>query len=147
MADTNQASTRWLARPIHSGPRTSSPRLNKETTPRSVATGGISSGVNANPLALLAPILMDTEILILDQPTHLVDDEAEQLNQEHLPRVTTDRTSFLMIHRLSIFRSADRILVLEDGITAEGGTPEQLMRAGGITGRSGMRTTVRGYRR
>ena len=85
------------------------------------------SGGQRQRVAIARAILADPKILILDEATSSLDTESEALIQEGLQRLREGRTTFVIAHRLSTIRSADQILVLEDGQIAERGTHEELM--------------------
>ncbi len=72
-------------------------------------------------------ILADPRIFVLDEATSSVDTETEQLVQHAIVQVLKDRTSFVIAHRLSTVRSADRILVVSGGRIIEDGTHRELM--------------------
>ena len=76
-------------------------------------------------------ILSNPRIFILDEATSSVDTETEVMIQQAISQVLTGRTSFIIAHRLSTVRSADRILVIEDGKIKEQGTHQQLLRMKG----------------
>ena len=76
-------------------------------------------------------ILSNPRIFILDEATSSVDTETEVMIQQAISQVLTGRTSFIIAHRLSTVRSADRILVIEDGKIKEQGTHQQLLRIKG----------------
>jgi ATP-binding cassette subfamily B protein/subfamily B ATP-binding cassette protein MsbA len=78
-------------------------------------------------LTIARAILRDAPILILDEPTSALDAETEALLMASLERLLRGRTSFVIAHRLSTVRSADRILVLRDGDIAEVGTYDELV--------------------
>ena len=72
-------------------------------------------------------ILQSPAIFVLDEATSSVDTETEQLIQRAIQTVLAGRTSFIIAHRLSTIRSADRILVIQDGRIIEDGTHRQLI--------------------
>ena len=76
-------------------------------------------------------ILADPRIFVLDEATSSIDTEAEQLIQSAIQTVLEGRTSFIVAHRLSTIRSADKILVIRDGCITEAGTHEELLALGG----------------
>ena len=76
-------------------------------------------------------ILSDPRIFILDEATSSVDTETEVIIQNAISEVLKGRTSFIIAHRLSTVRSADRILVIEDGAIKEMGTHRELLRLRG----------------
>jgi len=78
-------------------------------------------------LTIARAILKDPQILILDEATSSVDTHLEKMLQEAMHRVMEGRTSFVIAHRLSTIRSADLILVINDGDIVEQGTHEELM--------------------
>jgi ATP-binding cassette subfamily B protein len=73
-------------------------------------------------------ILRAPQLLIMDEATSSVDTETEQQIQQGLAHVLSGRTSFVIAHRLSTVRAADRILVIEKGQIVEQGTHRELMR-------------------
>ncbi len=72
-------------------------------------------------------ILTNPSIFVLDEATSSVDTETEQLIQNAIQTVLSGRTSFIIAHRLSTIRSADRILLIQDGKIIEDGTHRQLI--------------------
>ncbi len=76
-------------------------------------------------------ILADPRIFVLDEATSSIDTEAEQLIQSAIQTVLEGRTSFIVAHRLSTIRSADKILVIRGGRITEAGTHEELLALGG----------------
>jgi ABC-type multidrug transport system fused ATPase/permease subunit len=76
--------------------------------------------------------LKDAPILILDAPTSAVDSATEQQLLDALTTLMRGRTTFLIAHRLSTVRHADRILVLDDGRIAERGTHDELLGRRGL---------------
>ncbi|MFZ2445510.1 MAG: ABC transporter ATP-binding protein [Syntrophobacteraceae bacterium] len=82
-------------------------------------------------ITIARAILRDAPILILDEPTSSVDAETEALIMEGLDQLTTGRTTFIIAHRLSTVRKADRIIVLRNGEIIEQGPFNELIAAGG----------------
>ncbi|MBR0293132.1 MAG: ABC transporter ATP-binding protein, partial [Acidaminococcaceae bacterium] len=68
----------------------------------------------------------------LDEATSSLDTATEKIVQQSLENLSENRTTITIAHRLSTIVNADRIFVLQDGIVAEAGTHEQLMRKNGI---------------
>ena len=66
-------------------------------------------------------------MLILDEATSSLDSESEEMIQDGLRALRSGRTTFVIAHRLSTIRSADQILVLEDGEIVERGTHDELL--------------------
>src|ERR1051325_7077313 len=89
------------------------------------------SGGQRQRIAIARAILADPKLLILDEATSSLDSESEALIQDGLRQLRRGRTTFVIAHRLSTIRSADQILVLEDGEIVERGTHEELLEADG----------------
>jgi ATP-binding cassette subfamily B protein len=83
-------------------------------------------------LSIARALLKNPPILLLDEATASVDTETERLIQQALERLMVNRTSFVIAHRLSTVRHADRIYVLDHGQVTEQGTHEELLVNGGI---------------
>jgi ATP-binding cassette subfamily B protein len=90
------------------------------------------SGGQRQRLAIARAILKNPPILILDEATSAVDNETEAAIQRSLERVTKDRTTIAIAHRLSTVRNADCIYVMERGQLVEQGRHEQLLQQQGI---------------
>ena len=90
------------------------------------------SGGQRQRVSIARTLLMDPPILILDDSTSSVDMATEDLIRKALAEVMRNRTTFVIAHRISSMRTADIILVLEDGEIAEMGTHEQLATKQGL---------------
>jgi subfamily B ATP-binding cassette protein MsbA len=85
------------------------------------------SGGERQRIAIARAILKNAPILILDEATSALDSESESLVQSALQNLMTGRTVFVIAHRLSTVRRADRIVVLENGTISDIGAHEELM--------------------
>lgn len=90
------------------------------------------SGGQRQRLTIARAILRDPAILVLDEATSAVDNETEAAIQRSLARVSADRTTIVIAHRLSTVRHAHRIHVLEAGQVIERGTHDELVDHGGL---------------
>jgi subfamily B ATP-binding cassette protein MsbA len=86
------------------------------------------SGGERQRIAIARALLKDAPILILDEATSALDSESEALVQSALHNLMSGRTVFVIAHRLSTVRRADRIVVIENGAIADMGAHEDLMR-------------------
>ena len=86
-------------------------------------------------ISIARALLKDAPILILDEATASVDTATERLIQEALKRLMSNRTSFVIAHRLGTIRDADLIVVLKDGRIVERGPHSELLTANGLYAR------------
>ena len=98
-----------------------------------VGEGGATlSGGERQRLAIARAFLKDAPILVLDEPTASVDARTEALLLDALARLARGRTTFVIAHRLSTVRTADRIVVLDGGRIVETGRHAELLARGGL---------------
>lgn len=90
------------------------------------------SGGEKQRISIARAILHDPKILILDEATSSVGAQTEKKIQEAVARLVKGRTTFAIAHRLSTLRSADRLVILDDGKIAEVGSHEELMEHQGL---------------
>lgn len=93
-----------------------------------VGEGGYRlSGGQRQRIAIARAILKDAPLLILDEATSAVDNETEAALQRSIAKISRERTTMIVAHRLSTVRNAHRILVFEDGSIIENGTHDDLV--------------------
>ncbi|KAI8994926.1 P-loop containing nucleoside triphosphate hydrolase protein [Pilobolus umbonatus] len=90
------------------------------------------SGGEKQRVAIARTILKNPPIIVLDEATSALDTNTERQIQSALYSMTKDRTTLIIAHRLSTICNADSILVIDDGVVAEQGTHEDLIRNGAM---------------
>ena len=95
-------------------------------------TGIKLSGGQRQRISIARAILKDAPILILDEATSALDTESERLVQDAIEKMTKDKTSIIIAHRLSTVKHADEIIVIDAGRIKERGTHSELLEQNGI---------------
>ena len=85
------------------------------------------SGGQRQRISIARALIRDPDIIILDEATSALDSISEKEIQEALNNLTKDRTTFIVAHRLSTIKGADRIAVLREGHCTEYGSYDELM--------------------
>jgi ATP-binding cassette, subfamily B, bacterial HlyB/CyaB len=93
--------------------------------------GSSLSGGQRQRIAIARALLCEPRILIFDEATSALDYESERIIQQNMTQIASGRTVFIVAHRLSTVRFADRILTLDRGRLVEDGTHDELIRTGG----------------
>lgn len=89
--------------------------------------GGTLSGGQRQRVSIARALIRDPKVIVLDEATSALDSISEKLIQEALGNLTEGRTTFIVAHRLSTIRDADKIAVVEKGRVVEYGTFDELM--------------------
>ena len=92
--------------------------------------GVMLSGGQRQRIAIARALMRDPRVIIFDEATSALDNVSERFVQEALRELIAGRTTFVVAHRLSTIRSANRIVVLQDGRLAEAGTHDELLARG-----------------
>jgi ATP-binding cassette subfamily B protein len=90
------------------------------------------SGGERQRIAIARALIHDPRIMILDEATAALDTETEKLIQDAINKVVKNRTTFVIAHRLSTLRNANKLIVLDHGRLAEFGTHKELLDKKGI---------------
>ncbi|CEP14859.1 hypothetical protein [Parasitella parasitica] len=94
--------------------------------------GSMLSGGQRQRIAIARAIIKNPNILLLDEATSALDTQSERLVQSALDKVSSNRTTIIVAHRLSTIMNADLIVVMDHGLIQEKGTHCQLIKLGGI---------------
>ena len=94
--------------------------------------GSDLSGGERQRISIARAFLKNAPIILLDEATASLDVDNETLVQEALSKLIKNKTVMIIAHRMRTIAEADRIVVLKDGVVAEMGSPEELMKQNGI---------------
>ena len=89
------------------------------------------SGGQRQRIAVARALIKDARLILLDEATAALDSESERAVQDAIAHLTQGRTTIVIAHRLHTVAHADRIYVIENGVVAESGRHEDLLRKGG----------------
>jgi ATP-binding cassette, subfamily B, bacterial HlyB/CyaB len=94
--------------------------------------GSSLSGGQRQRIAIARALVTDPRVLIFDEATSALDSESERVIQENMRDIAKGRTVFIIAHRLSTVRRADRIITIDRGRIVEDGGHDELIRTGGL---------------
>jgi ATP-binding cassette subfamily B protein len=94
--------------------------------------GSNLSGGQRQRISIARAIIRDPQVILFDEATSALDSVSEKKIQQAIQNLTANRTTFIVAHRLSTIRNADRIAVMQKGVCVELGTYEELMAKGGV---------------
>ena len=89
--------------------------------------GSNLSGGQRQRISIARALMRDPQVIVLDEATSALDSVSERKIQAAIENLTRNRTTFVVAHRLSTIKNADKIVVVMDGRCAETGTYDELM--------------------
>lgn len=108
------------------------PNLGQGVDTKAGPRGSALSGGQRQRVAIARALLRDTPILLLDEATSALDAQSEAVVQAALEKLSEGRTTLVIAHRLATIRSADQILVMDQGRVVDAGTHDDLLARGGL---------------
>ncbi len=108
------------------------PNLAQGVDTKAGPRGSALSGGQRQRVAIARALLRDTPILLLDEATSALDAQSEAVVQAALEKLSQGRTTLVIAHRLATIRSADQIVVMDQGRVVDAGTHEDLLARGGL---------------